>query len=114
MRKLLLALILLTAPVYAALPNFTAVWEVESGGTDTNGGGADSATVSTDMSKFLNKNAASCTSCQSATVNISTTDAVATGTTTITSTTANFSSAIVGNFILLSGGPGHWLRDGMR
>jgi len=58
------------------------------------------------MSQFNNKNASGCTSCQSATVNISTTDAVAIGTSTISSATANFSAAIVGNIIHLAGGTG--------
>jgi hypothetical protein len=81
------------------------IWEVRTTGTATNGGGFD-ATISgagTDMSQFNNKNAAGCTACQSTTVNISTTDFVTTNTTTVTSATANFSSALIGNTIYLSG-----------
>lgn len=101
----ILALLLLTMPAWAALPSYTAVWEVRPGvGSDTNGGGFITGASGTDMSLFDNKNAASCTSCQSATVNISTTDAVGNTTTTISSATGNFSSAIVGNVIRLNGG----------
>lgn len=104
--KLLLILSLCSISARAALPNFTTVWEVESGGNDVNGAGFVTGSSGTDMSQFPNKNAASCTSCQSATINISTTDAVCAGTTTLTSVTANFSAAIVGNIIHLNGGSG--------
>jgi len=97
--KLFLAL-LLTTHAWAALPNGT-VWEVRTLGAATNGGGF--VTGGTDMSQFNNKNAAACTNCQSATVNISTADVVATGVATVTSVTANFSAAIVGNIIHLVG-----------
>ncbi len=101
-----LLLLISCSPLRAALPA-TSVWEVRpTVGSDTNGGGFDSTGTGTDMSVFNNKNAASCTSCQSATVNISTTDAVAAGTTTITSVTGNFSSALTGNIVHLSGGTG--------
>jgi hypothetical protein len=82
------------------------VWEVRSVSSDTNGGGFVAGATGTDMSQFDNKNAAACSSCQSATVNISTTDAVANGTTTITSATGNFSAAITGNIVEFSGGTG--------
>jgi len=104
MRSLWL-LFLLCNPAFCTLSDST-VWEVRTAGTDTNGGGFVTGSSGTDMSQFNNKNAASCTQCQSATVNISTTDAVTNGTTTITSATANFSSAIVGNIIYVTGGTG--------
>jgi hypothetical protein len=102
----LVSLFALLTPGRAALPNFTSIWEVESGSNDTNGGGFDSAGSGTDMSQFANKNAAACSSCQSATVNISTTDAVCAGTTALMSATANFSAALIGNFVRLNGGSG--------
>lgn len=110
MRKLICLLLLCLLFLAGATPgvaatNATAVWEVRSTGNATNGGGYDSGIsgAGTDMSVFDNKNAASCTSCQSATVNISTSDAVTNNTTTVTSATANFSSALIGNVIRLSG-----------
>jgi len=93
-------------PVIFAAITATTAWEVRSGSAATNGGGFDIATAGTNMAIFDNKNAAGCSSCQSASVNISTTDAVTNGTTTITSATANFSSAIVGNVIYVTGGTG--------
>ena len=90
---------------FGAISGATA-WEVRTVGTDTNGGGFVAGASGTDMSQFDNKNAAACSSCQSSTVNISTTDAVANGTTTITSATGNFSAAIVGNIVEFSGGTG--------
>lgn len=106
MKRLILSLFLLCGLSWGALPDYTTVWEVEHAGSDTNGGGFVTGASGTDMSQFPNKNATSCTSCQSATVNLSTTDAVCAGTTTLTSTTANFSSALVGNIIHLNGGSG--------
>jgi len=82
------------------------VWEVRTVGSNVQGGGFVAGATGTDMSQFNNKNAAACSSCQSATINISTTDAVANGTTTITSATGNFSAAIVGNIVEFSGGTG--------
>lgn len=74
----------------------TAVWEVRPGtGSDTNGGGFDIIGTGTDYSQQNSKNSSG--------NNISTTDAVAVGTTTLTSATASFTSAIVGNIIYLSG-----------
>jgi len=85
----------------------TTVWEMRpSLGADTNGGGFDSLGSGIDMSIFDNKNGGGCTNCQSATINLSTTDAVANGTTTITSATANFSAAITGNIVFFTGGTG--------
>lgn len=79
-----------------ALPT-TSVWEVRPGGTgsDTNGGGFDSAMAGTDYSRQDAKNSAG--------NNKSTTDAVGVGTTTLTSATASFTSAIVGNIIYITG-----------
>lgn len=72
----------------------TTVWEVRpTAGNDTNGGGFVSG--GTDYSQQNSKNTSGS--------NISTADVVATGVATITSITANFSSAIVGNIIYLSG-----------
>lgn len=107
-QRLIASLILfcsLCLPLFAALP-YTSVWEVRYAGSDTNGGGFDSAGTGTDMSQFNNANSSGCSSCQSSTANLSTTDAVAAGTTTITSATAAFTSAITGNIIYLAGGSG--------
>lgn len=79
-------------------------WEVRTAGADTNGGGFVSG--GTDYSQNDNKNAAGCSLCGSSSANLSTTDAVANGTTTITSASANFTSAITGNMIYLQGGSG--------
>jgi len=81
-----------------ALPA-TSVWEVRpTNGSNTNGGGFDSAGTGTDFSIQNAKNTVG--------NNISTTDAVANGTTTITSATASFTSAITGNIVFFSGGSG--------
>lgn len=103
-----LAIILCGASLaLAALPN-TTHWDVRAtaNADNLNGGGYDSAVAGTDMSLYDNRNAAACTGCQSATNNISTTDAVANGTTTISSDTGAFTSAITGNIIYLAGGTG--------
>lgn len=105
LNKLLIA-ILCPLIMFGALPDNTVTWEVRTTGNDTNGGAFVTGSTGTDMSQFNNKNATACTSCQSATVNISTTDAVAVGTTTITSATMNGSAAIVGNLVFFSGGTG--------
>lgn len=99
-RKLTLSLILSAVSALAAISSST-VWEVRAAGAATNGGGYSSG--GTDLSAFTNKNASGCTSCQSATVNISTTDAVTNNSTTVTSATGNFSSALIGNTIYLAG-----------
>jgi hypothetical protein len=75
-----------------------SVFEVRTAGSDTNGGGFVTGSSGTDFSKQNSKNSSGS--------NISTTDAVAAGTTTITSATAAFTSAIVGNIIYLAGGTG--------
>src|SRR4051794_28973064 len=80
------------------------MWEVRTAGADTNGGGYVSG--GTDYSQNDHKNAAGCVSCGSTTANLSTTDAVANGTTTITSASAAFTSSITGNMIYLQGGSG--------
>jgi parallel beta helix pectate lyase-like protein len=90
----------------AAAISVSTVWEVRTTGADTQGGGFVAGATGTDMSQFDNKNAAACSSCQSSTANLSTVDATANGTTTITSATAVFSAAIVGNVIEFSGGTG--------
>lgn len=92
----------LAIPADAAISASTTL-EVRPSGSDTNGGGFVTGASGTDLSLFDNRNAAGCTSCQSATVNISTTDAVTANTTTVTSATANFSSALIGNLIYLTG-----------
>lgn len=97
---------LVSAGQCAAAISANTAWEVRSVSSDTNGGGFVALATGTDMSQFNNKNAAGCTSCQSTTINISTTDAVAAGTTTITSATGNFSAALVGNIVEFSGGTG--------
>lgn len=99
--RILLALFLV-APAWAALSS-TVVAEVRPSGANTNGGAFNTAASGTDMSQFDNKNASGCSSCQSASANLSTTDAVTNNTTTVTSATAAFTSAIVGNVIYLSG-----------
>lgn len=81
-----------------ALSNST-VWELRPGsGNDTNGGGFVTGATGTDYSQQNSKNTVGS--------DISTTDAVANGTTTITSATANFGTSIVGNIIYLAGGSG--------
>ncbi len=72
------------------------VWEVRYGGSDTNGGGFVPGSGGTDYSQ---QNAANTSG-----VNISVTDMVTNGTSTISSATANFTSAIVGNLIYIAGG----------
>ena len=92
----------------AALPNNTMVYEVRpTVGADTNGCAyvAGTTAPTTDYSQNNNKNASGCTNCGSSTQDLSTTDAVANGTTTITSATANFVNA-KGNIVKFSGGSG--------
>lgn len=75
----------------------TTVWEVRTAGNDTNGGGF--VATGTDYSQQDTKRTATGT-------NDSVTDAVSNGTSTITSATANFTAALIGNIIHLSGGSG--------
>lgn len=75
------------------------IWEVRSAaGNDTNGGAFVEGATGTDYSQQNSKNTVG--------TDISTTDAVAAGTTTITSATANFGASIVGNVVYFSGGAG--------
>lgn len=74
------------------------VWEVRTLGNDTNGGAFVAGASGTDSSQQNAKNTVGS--------NISTTDAVAVGTTTITSATAAFTAAIVGNIVYFTGGTG--------
>lgn len=75
-----------------------SVFEVRTAGNDTNGGGFVTGASGSDFSQQDSKNTVG--------NDISTTDAVANGTTTITSATASFTAAIVGNIIYLQGGTG--------
>ena len=80
---------------FAAISNAT-VWEIRpTVGSDTNGGAFVAGAAGTDYSQQNAKNTVG--------NNISTTDAVGTGIATITSATASFTSAIVGNIIYLTG-----------
>lgn len=73
-----------------------SVWEVRpTNGSNTNGGGFVAGASGTDFSQQNAKNTVG--------NNISTTDLVTTGIATVTSATASFTSAIVGNIIFLSG-----------
>ena len=69
------------------------VWELRTTGSDTNGGGFRAGASGTDYSQ---QNAAQ----------IAVTDSVANGTATLTSATAAFAAAHVGNLIYLAGGSG--------
>lgn len=74
------------------------VWEVRTAGSDTNGGAFVTGAAGTDYSQQDANNTVGS--------NISTADAVAVGTGVITSVTAAFTAAIVGNIIYLQGGTG--------
>lgn len=69
-------------------------------GSDTNGGGFVAGASGTDYSQSAKRISPTFTT------DISTTDVVGTGTSTITSITANFQTTIVGNIIYLQGGSG--------
>lgn len=69
------------------------VWEVRTTGADTNGGGFKAGASGTDWS-------------QQDSAQYAVTDGVTNGTTTITSTTANFGTDVVGNVIYVAGGTG--------
>ena len=77
--------------------NAATTWNVMQAGSDLNGG-AFVAGTGTDYSLVAGKRTSGS--------DISTTDAVANGTTTLTSATGNFSTALVGNIIYLAGGSG--------
>lgn len=76
-----------------------SVFEVQTGGNDTNGGGFVTGAAGTDYSLVAAKRTATG-------ADDSTTDAVAVGTGVITSATAVFGTTIVGNIIYLQGGTG--------
>lgn len=80
-----------------------SVFEVRTAGDDTNGGGFVTGAAGTDFSQQDAKNTVGS--------DISTTDAVAVGTGVITSATAAFTAAIVGNIIYLQGGTGALAAD---
>lgn len=110
MKQLILAsgLILWSISQLSATVSSNTQWDVRPTlGSSTNGGGykIGATAVTTNYATNNNKNAAGCTSCGSSTVDLSTTDAVAVGSTTITSATANFSAA-KGNVIYFTGGTG--------
>ena len=69
------------------------VWEIRTTGADTNGGGFVAGSGGTDYS-------------QQTSAQVAVADAVANGTTTLTSATASFTSAMVGSIIYLTGGSG--------
>ena len=71
----------------------TTVWEVQTGGSDTNGGGFKTGASGTDWT-------------QQTAAQYSVTDAVTNGTTTITSATASFGTDVVGNVLYIAGGTG--------
>lgn len=73
--------------------NAAIVFEVQTGGSDTNGGGYKTGATGTDWT-------------QQAAAQYSVTDGVTAGTTTITSATANFGTDVVGNLIYVQGGTG--------
>lgn len=74
------------------------VVEIRTAGNDTNGGAFTTGATGTNFSQQDLKNTAG--------NNISTVDVAAAGTTTLTSATASFTAAIVGNVIYLQGGTG--------
>jgi hypothetical protein len=86
--------------------NAAVNWEVRTAGNDTNGGGFQAGASGTDMGPYDNKNTSGGSNCFSTSADLSVTDAVTAGTTTITSATANFSTNIVGNVIYVQGGTG--------
>ena len=105
-RRLITLALILSMPSWGAI-SINSVWEVRpTNGTDTNGGGFVTGASGTDMSQFNAKNAAGCSGCQSATVNISTTDGVTAGSTTVTSVSGNYSTELIGNLVNISGGTG--------
>lgn len=76
------------------------VWEIRAAGDDANGGGFVTGASGSDWSQQNGKRTGADVT------DISTTDAVCNGTTTVTSATANFAATIVGNIICMSGGTG--------
>ncbi len=109
MRKLsaVLLILLLACSLASASLSINTAWDVRpTVGSSVAGGGFVQGATGTNMAIFDNKNAAACSNCQSATVNISTTDGVTAGTTNIVSATGNYSSALVGNIVYIAGGTG--------
>lgn len=94
LRKISLILILFSicANCFAAL-HADVVWEVRTGGSETNGGGFKAGASGQDHTL---QDAAQ----------YSVTDGVTNGTTTITSATANFGTDVVGNIMYVEGGTG--------
>lgn len=68
-------------------------WDIRTGGSDTNGGGFNTNSAGTDYS-------------QQTSAQLSLSDGVCTGGTTLESTTGGFTAAMVGNVVYLSSGPG--------
>jgi hypothetical protein len=91
-KKFILVFLIAAGQLFAALPAST-VWEVRTGGSDTNGGGFVTGASGTDWSQ------------QNGT-QYSVTDGVTLGTTTITSATASFGTDVVGNIMYVQGGTG--------
>lgn len=81
--------------------NASTAWEVRTDGNDTNGGGYSSAVAGagTDYS-------------QQASAQLSVSDGACSGTTTLVSVTGGFTSAMVGNCVYLSSGPGWYQITG--
>lgn len=80
--------------------SISTTFELQSTGSDTNGGGFVTGSAGTDYSTSAKRTSPTFTT------DISTTDVVTTGTATITSATANFQTTIVGNIIYIQGGTG--------
>ena len=79
----------------------TSVWEVRpSAGSDTNGGAYD-ASISGAGTDYSQQNSAQ----------VAVTDGVTAGSTTVTSATAGFTSAMIGNAVYISGGTGAVTAD---
>ncbi len=75
-----------------------SVFEIRTAGNDTNGGGFVTGAAGVDYSQQNTKNTVG--------NNISTTDAVGNGTTTISTATGTITSDLIGNIIYLQGGSG--------
>ena len=97
MKKLLIVFLLCAWSLSAALSAST-VWEVRTGGADTNGCAFVTGASGTDWS------------IQDA-AQYAVTDGVTAGTTTITSATANFGTDVVGNLMYVTGGTGAVTAD---
>lgn len=77
-----------------------SVAEVQTGGSDTNGGSYVTGSTGTDYSTSPKRTSPTFST------DISVTDGVTNATTTVTSATANFGTTIVGNIIYIAGGTG--------